>query len=146
MKLGLILRYFPLDTDLPTISVKQGNRDKDRIVLIHADLHSSLIGTSHATSDRWIQVARAMTEGVGNHSGGTTPVRHTLCHRYARHLPLHAIPINYCVLWPVSGTLIYPELVPRPTVNLSSGCYNANLLLTRHLEAMSSPELKGGVL
>ena len=73
-------RDLSLDTDLPTIRVRQGKGSKARIVPVHAELHKALtsalqfgnigqvdelVRASRSTADRWIKAAAARAEELG---------------------------------------------------------------------------------
>ena len=132
-------RDLSLDTDRPTIRVRQGKRSKARIVPVHAELHAALtsalqfsnvgqddrlVRTSRSMADRWIRAAAARAEELGAMLPGRHISNHTLRHSYARHLLVHGIPINYLSLWlghsSIQTTLIYLKLVPDPTGSLAS--------------------------
>ena len=132
-------RDLSLDTDRPTIRVRQGKGSKARIVPVHAELHAALtsalqfgnvgqddrlVRTSRSTADRWIKAAAARAVELGVIPPGRRVSNHTLRHSYARHLLVHGIPINYLSRWlghsSIQTTLIYLELVPDPTGSLAS--------------------------
>ena len=132
-------RDLSLDSDRPTIRVRQGKGSKVRIVPVHAELHAALtsalqfgnvgqddrlISASRSTADRWIKAAAARAEELGAIPPGRHISNHTLRHSYARHLLVHGIPINYLSRWlghsSIQTTLIYLELVPDPTGSLAS--------------------------
>ena len=106
--LALEVRDLSLDSDLPTIRVRQGKGSKARMVPVHPELHSALasslqfgnitqgdklIKASRSTADRWIRAAKA--EEAGAIPAGRRISSHTLRHSYARHLLVNGIPINY---------------------------------------------------
>ena len=128
-----------LDTDRPTIRVRQGKGSKPRIVPVHAELHAALtsalqfgnvgeddrvVRASRSTADRWIKAAAARAEELVVISPGRHISNHTLRHSYARHLLVHGIPINYLSRWlghsSTQTTLIYLELVPDPVGSLAA--------------------------
>ena len=137
--LAVEARDLSLDTDRPTIRVRQGKGSKARIVPLHAELHAALtsalqfgnvgeddrlVRTSRSTADRWIKAAAARAEELGVIPPGRHISNHTLRHSYARHLLVHGIPINYLSRWlghsSIQTTLIYLELVPDPTGSLAT--------------------------
>ena len=80
--LAVEARDLSLDTDLPTIRVRQGKGSKARIVPVHAELHAALtsalqfgnvgqddrlVRTSRSTADRWIKAAAARAEELGRY-------------------------------------------------------------------------------
>ena len=130
-------RDLSLDTDLPTIRVRQGRGSKARIVPVHAELHAALnsalqfgnigqvdrlVRASRPTADRWIKAAASRAEDLGAIPPGRHISNHTLRHSYARHLLVNGIPINYLLRWlghsSIQTTLIYLELVPDSTRSL----------------------------
>ena len=131
-------RDLSLDTDRPTIRVRQGKGNKARIVPVHAELLAALtsalqfsnvgkddrlVRSSRSTADRWIKAAAARAEELGAIPPGRHISNHTLRHSYAWHLLVHGIPINYLSRWlghsSIQTTLIYLELVPDPTGSLA---------------------------
>ena len=127
-----------LDTNLPTLRVRQGKGSKAWIVPVHVELHTALtsalqfgnisqvdrlVSASRSTADRWIKAA-ARVEELGAILPGRHISNHTLRHSYARHLLVHGIPINYLSRWLVHSSiqtaLIYLELVPDPTGSLET--------------------------
>ena len=126
-----------LDSDQPTIRVRQGKGGRSRIVPVHPELLNALeavlqfsqigrgriIPVSRSTAWRWVQAAvgRAVTLGVLQY--GRQVGTHTFRHSYARHLLFHGVPINYLSGWlghrSIQTTLIYLELVPDPAGRLS---------------------------
>ena len=137
--LALEARDLSLESDLPSIHVREGKGSKPRIVPVHPELHAALtsalqfgnigqvdrlVSASRSTSDRWIKAAAARAEELGAIPPGRHISNHTLRHSYARHLLMHGIPINYLSRWlghsSIQTTLIYLELVPDPTGSLAS--------------------------
>ena len=63
-------------------------------------------------------------EELGVIAPGKRVGTHTLRHRYARHLLMNGIPINFLSRWlghgSIQTTLIYLELVPDPTGSLAA--------------------------
>ena len=136
--LALEVQDLSLETDLPTIRVRQGKGRKSRIVTVHPELHSALtsvlqfgnvgqedriVKASRSTADRWVREATARAQKDGAIVPGRQISNHTLRHSYARHLLMNGIPINYLSRWlghsSIQTTLIYLELVPDPTGSLA---------------------------
>ena len=127
-----------LDTDLPTLRVRQGKGRRARIVPVHPELQNALaavlqfagtgrgpiVGASRSTAWRWVQEARSRAVELGALTAGRRVGTHTFRHSYARHLLLHGVPINYLSRWlghrSIQTTLIYLELVPDPVGRLST--------------------------
>ena len=78
--LALEVRDLSLDSDLPTIRVRQGKGSKARLVPVHPELHAGLtnalqfgnidredriVTASRSTADRWIRAAAARAEDLG---------------------------------------------------------------------------------
>ena len=126
-----------LDTDLPTLRVRQGKGRRARIVPVHPELQNALaavlqfsgvgrgpiVGVSRSTAWRWSKAAAARAKSLGALTEGRTVGTHTFRHSYARHLLLHGVPINYVSRWlghrSLKTTLIYLELVPDPAGRLA---------------------------
>ena len=126
-----------LDTDLPTLRVRQGKGRQSRIVPVHPELQNALaavlqfagmgrgplVGASRSTAWRWAQEAAARAKALGVLTEGRTVGTHTFRHSYARHLLLHGVPINYVSRWlghrSIQTTLVYLELVPDPAGRLA---------------------------
>ena len=127
-----------LDTDLPTLRVRQGKGRRSRVVPVHPELQNALaaviqfsglgrgpiVGASRSTAWRWAQQAAVRAKALGALTEGRTVGTHTFRHSYARHLPLHGVPINYVSRWlghrSLKTTLIYLELVPDPAGRLAT--------------------------
>ena len=89
-----------LDTDLPTLRVRQGKGRHSRIVPVHPELQNALadvlqfagmgqgpiVGASRSTAWRWAQEASARAKALGALTEGRTVGTHTFRHSYARHL------------------------------------------------------------
>ena len=137
--LALETRDLLLESELPSIRVREGKGSKPRIVPVHPELHTALtsalqfgdvgredrlVRVSRATADRWIKAAAARAAELGSIPAGRHISNHTFRHSYARHLLVHGIPINYLSRWlghsSIQTTLIYLELVPDPTGSLAS--------------------------
>ena len=127
-----------LETDLPTLRVRQGKGRRARIVPVHPELQNALaaviqfsglgrgpiVGASRSTAWRWAQQAAARAKALDALTEGRTVGTHTFRHSYARHLLLHGVPINYVSRWlghrSLKTTLIYLELVPDPAGRLAT--------------------------
>ena len=128
-----------LDSDHPTIRVRQGKGGRSRIVPVHPELHQALnavlqfadvartgriIGASRSTAWRWVQPAVERAEELGALAPRRRVGTHTFRPCYARHLLLHGVPINYLSRWlghqSITTTLVYLELVPDPAGRLST--------------------------
>lgn len=137
--LAVEVRDLSLDSDLPTLRVRQGKGSKARVVPVHPELHAALVTAlqfgniaqgdrivkaSRSSADRWIRSAAARAEDLGAIPPGRRISSHTLRHSYARHLLVNGIPINYVSRWlghsSLQTTLIYLELVPDPTGSLAA--------------------------
>ena len=127
-----------LNSDQPTIRVRQGKGNRSRIVPVHPELLNALvavlqfadlgrgkvIGVSRSTAWRWVQEAASRAVELGAMTPGRRVGTHTFRHSYARHLLLHGVPINYLSRWlghrSIQTTLIYLELVPDPAGRLAT--------------------------
>ena len=127
-----------LDSDQPTIRVRQGKGGGSRIVPVHPELVNALtavmqfsqigrgriIPVSRSTAWRWVQAAVDRAVALGALPAGRKVGTHTFRHSYARHLLLHGVPINYLSRWlghrSIQTTLIYLELVPDPAGRLAT--------------------------
>ena len=128
-----------LETDQPTIRVRQGKGQRSQIVPVHPELQNallamlqfahvrsrgSIIAASRSTAWRWVQAAAGRAVELGALPPGKSVGTHTFRHSYARHLLLHGVPINYLSRWlghkKLSTTLIYLELVPDPSGRLAT--------------------------
>lgn len=136
--LALEVADLSLDTELPTIRVRQGKGRKSRIVPVHPELGAAfsvalsygnvsdgrIIDVHRTTAWRWVQRAHARAVQLGAIPPGREIGNHTLRHSYARHLLMNGIPINYLSRWlghsSIQTTLIYLELVPDPTGSLAA--------------------------
>ena len=135
--LGLERADVLLNSDQPTIRVRQGKGRKSRIVPVHPELHNALtsvlefvdvgngriIEADRSTAWRWVKEAKARAVTLGAIAPGRRITTHTLRHSYARHLLIHGIVINYLSRWmghsKIETTLIYLELVPDPSGSLA---------------------------
>ena len=135
--LALTRADLSLDSDQPTIRVRNGKRRKARVVPVHPELQNALtsvleftalgdgriIDADRSTAWRWVQEAKKRAVELGALAAGRRVGTHTLRHSYARHLLMHGIPLNYLSRWMghtnIKTTLIYLELVPDPTGSLA---------------------------
>ena len=136
--LALEARDLRLDTDRPTLRIRDGKGRKSREVPVHPELQAALIAAttygavgngplvsvSRTTAWRWVQQAARLAIDAGQLERGRRVGTHTLRHSYARHLLLNGIPLNYLSRWlghaSIQTTLIYLELVPDPSGSLAS--------------------------
>ena len=136
--LALEARDLHLDSDRPTLVVRQGKGRKDRVVPVQPELQTALtaansfgtvgqgrlIDVSRVTVWRWVQQAVLRATEVGQIPQGRSVGTHTLRHSFARHMLLNGIPLNYLSRWLGNGriqtTLVYLELAPDPSGSLAS--------------------------
>ena len=136
--LDLEVADLSLDSDFPTIRVREGKSGRSRIVPVHPELQNALttvlqfadvsrgriIGASRSTAWRWVQSAVDRAVELGAMPAGRRIGTHTFRHSYARHLLLYGVPINYLSRWlghrSINTTLIYLELVPDPAGRLAA--------------------------
>ena len=127
-----------LDTDRPTLRVRQGKGRKSRIVPVHPELQNALasvlefvdvgdgriIEADRSTAWGWVKEANGRAVAMGAIATARRITTHTLRHSYARHLLMNGIPLNYLSRWlghsKIETTLIYLELVPDPTGSLET--------------------------
>ena len=127
-----------LNSDQPTLRVRQGKGNRSRIVPVHPELlnalvavlqfadlgRGSIIGVSRSTAWRWVKEAANRAVALGALAAGRRIGTHTFRHSFARHLLLHGVPINYLSRWlghrSIQTTLIYLELVPDPVGRLAT--------------------------
>ena len=130
--LALEARDLHLDSDRPTLVVRQGKGRKDRVVPVHPELQTALTAATSfgAVGQDWlIEVSRARSRGgcnkwsfgrlrLAKSPQGRSVGTHTLRHSFARHMLLNGIPLNYLSRWLGHGrvptTLVYLELAPDP--------------------------------
>lgn len=141
--LALEARDVQLDGDRPTLKVRQGKGNRDRVVPVHPELaaalrlrldygglkarfvrHARLIGVGRQQASKWIAGAVARAVEVGLLQEGREITSHTLRHSYARHLLQHGIPLNVLSKWlghtSIDSTLWYLELLPDPAGTLAA--------------------------
>ena len=122
--LALEPRDLRLDTDQPTLRIREGQGRKSREVLLHPKLQAALIAaTSYGAvgGGPWSTFHGRRPDGGSSwrHVG-----THTLRNSYAHHLLLNGIPLNYLSRWlghaSIQTTLVCLELVPDPACSLAS--------------------------
>ena len=134
--LALQTRDLYLDTDRPTLLLRQGKGCRPRVVPVHPEFQAALIaatGFGALVDGPLIPVTRVtawrrVRQAVGRvvEAGQLGPNRqvgtYTLRHSFARHLLLNGIPLNYLSRWlghaSIKTTLVYLELVPDPSGSL----------------------------
>ena len=126
-----------LDIENPTLRVRNGKGNQDRIVPLHPTLRFALgvrldyvkqsglvVGVADRTASRWVMWAVEAAVAAGVLPPGRHVTSHTLRHSYARHLLAHGIPLNVLSRWlghrSIDTTLIYLELLPDPTGSLAA--------------------------
>ena len=120
----------------PTLRIRQGKGDRDRIVPCHPELRAALLNAlaygnvgrgpiipaTRSTAWRWVKAAALRAVEAGTLPKGKNIGTHTLRHSYARHLLQHGIPVNYLSRWmghaSIQTTLVYLALVPDPAGSL----------------------------
>ena len=136
--LALETRDPHLDTERPTLRVRQGKGRKARVVPMHPELQTAfiaatsfgavgqgrLIDVTRITTWRWVQQAVQRVTEAGQITPGRHVGTHTLRHSFARHMLLNGVPINFLSRWlghsSIQTTLIYLELVPDPAGSLAA--------------------------
>ena len=121
-----------LDSEKPTLRIRQGKGGRTRIVPVHDDLSSALsnaiaygpvrrgriIEVTRSTAWRWVKDAADRAMEVRTISEGRKIGTHTLRHSAARHWLSSGIPINVVSRWlghaSLQTTLIYLEILPDP--------------------------------
>ena len=135
--LALQMGDLSLEGDRPTLRVRRGKGNKQRVVPVHPELRAALntlIGyvggkkagcllPNHRTT-AWTWVRKSMARAVEN--GLLAPGRqvgtHTLRHSAARHWLASGVPLNVVSRWlghsSLQTTLIYLEILPDPLGNM----------------------------
>ena len=122
-----------LGSDSPTLRVRQGKGNRDRIVPVHPELSAGLANhiryrrlasgrlvTVHkSTAWRWVKAAAAKAMDSGTIPVGRRVATHTLRHSAARHWLQAGVPINVVSFWlghrSLQTTLVYLEILGDPT-------------------------------
>ena len=136
--LALGARDLHLDSDRPTLVVRQGKGRKDRVVPVHPELQTALtaatsfgtagqgrlIDVSRVTVWRWVQQAVRRATEAGQLPQGRSVGSRTLRDSFALHMLLNGIPLNYLSRWLGHGliqtTLVHLDLAPDPSGSLAS--------------------------
>jgi integrase len=131
--LALEVSDLALDGDRPTLKVRWGKGDKDRVVPVHPELGSGLhnflafgnvrrgpiFDASRSTAWRWLKQALARAKELGEIPSGRKVGTHTLRHSAARHWLASGAPINVVSRWlghaSLQTTLVYLEILPDPS-------------------------------
>ena len=121
-----------LDSERPTLTVRQAKGGRTRIVPVHDELNSALsnaiaygqvrrgrlIQVTRSTAWRWVKDAVERAVALGAMSAGRKVGTHTLRHSAARHWLSSGIPINVVSRWlghaSLQTTLVYLEILPDP--------------------------------
>ena len=121
-----------LDSERPTLRIRQGKGGRPRVVPVHDDLKGALsnaiaygqfrrgriIEVTRSTAWRWVKDATGRAMEIGAISPGRRVGTHTLRHSAARHWLSSGIPINVVSRWlghaSLQTTLIYLEILPDP--------------------------------
>ena len=102
-----------LDSERPTLTVRQAKGGRTRIVPVHDELNSALsnaiaygqvqrgrlIQVTRSTAWRWVKDAVERAVALGAMSAGRKVGTHTLRHSAARHWLSSGIPINVVSRW-----------------------------------------------
>ncbi len=121
-----------LESDRPTLRVRQGKGSKTRLVPVHPELSGAyrtvlafggrregrIVEAGRTTAWRWTAEAKKRAEELGAIAPGRKVSTHTLRHSAARHWLAHGVPINIVSRWlghkSLTTTLIYLEILPDP--------------------------------
>ena len=121
-----------LDSERPTLTVRQAKGGRTRVVPVHDELssalsnaiayrqvrHGRLIQVTRSTAWRWVKDAVERAVALGVMSAGKKVGTHTLRHSAARHWLSSGIPINVVSRWlghaSSQTTLVYLEILPDP--------------------------------
>jgi len=121
-----------LDSERPTLTVRQAKGGRTRLVPVHDELSSAcsnavaygqvrrgrLIQVTRSTAWRWVKHAADRAMELGAISTGRKVGTHTLRHSAARHWLSSGIPINVVSRWlghaSLQTTLVYLEILPDP--------------------------------
>ena len=116
--------------DHPTIRVRGGKGDKDRVVPLHPDLrqllrwapksrrqsNACIIPFTRKTAWKWVSKAYSAAVTAGRMPPGKKVSPHILRHSFARHMLSQGLAINRLQLYLghsyLSTTMIYSQLVP----------------------------------
>ena len=121
-----------LDSEKPTLRIRQGKGGRTRLVPVHDQLSSAfsnviaygqvrrgcIVEVTRSTAWRWVKDAADRAMELGAISPGRKVGTHTLRHSAARHWLSSGIPINVVSRWlghaSLQTTLIYLEILPDP--------------------------------
>jgi integrase/recombinase XerD len=121
-----------LESERPTLTVRQAKGGRTRVVPVHDELssalsnaiaygqvrHGRLIQVTRSTAWRWVRDAAERAMEIGAMSVGRKVSTHTLRHSAARHWLSSGIPINVVSRWlghaSLQTTLVYLEILPDP--------------------------------
>lgn len=122
-----------LDSERPTLRVRQGKFGKARVVPVHSELADAfrtamaygrhgkdyhLVDAHRSTVWRWVRAAVKKAEAIGVVPPGRRVGTHTLRHSAARHWLASGVPINVVSRWlghaSLQNTLVYLEVLPDP--------------------------------
>ena len=136
--LALSCADLSLNTDRPTLRVRQDKGRKATIVLVHPEFQNTVASVQEfadvrdgritdadrSTAWRWVKEATARAVELGALAPGWRVSTRTLRHSYARHLLMNGIRLNYLGRWlghsKIETTLIYSKLVPNPDGSLAN--------------------------
>ena len=121
-----------LNSERPTLRIRQGKGGRTRLVPVHDQLSSAfsnaiaygqvrrgrIIEVTRSTAWRWVRDAAELAMDLGSISEGRRIGTHTLRHSAARHWLSSGIPINVVSRWlghaSLQTTLVYLEILPDP--------------------------------